>query len=106
MEQASDGLARKLYEKRWGSAGEPWDVTSPDVRAGWEEVATLARTECMRTMASNLQSLLNMTESDPEAAPYRAGIQYVVDTMQKVVDMPIDEVTRIATGPSLGRVPS
>lgn len=91
-----DDLARKLYERRWAGDGEPWDATSAAVRACWEDVAVLSRSE---VMANNFAALLNMTEGDAEAAPYRAGVLFMIGIMNGTADkLPEPAVMRTELG--------
>jgi hypothetical protein len=85
MSFVPDDLARKLYETRAGTPKDAWDRVHPFVRAEWDRIASVARTEMMKNVASCYEAVLKMGADDPESAPYRAGIQFVIDTLRKGV---------------------
>lgn len=95
-----DGLAEKLQTafREAGSpdSAEPWTHLDAGQRATWEAVAATARMESLRSMANLITGLVAMGGNDPIATAVRPGLLFIVDMIERTLEIPLAEAKRIA----------
>jgi len=79
----SDDLARKLHDEFIEAPADAWERANPATVARWERVAELAREVTSQTTLHNLEMLIRVSETDPEAAPFLPGLKMLAESWRR-----------------------